>query len=70
MRLLAALQSVSRRPPVLALIQPGSLRDAVHVRAVLASTLPVIEQRTAGLRADLARSRQLRAMAEQAARAM
>ena len=69
-RLLPALQSVSRRPPVLALIQPGSLRDAVHVRAVLASTLPVIEQRTAGLRADLARSRQLRAMAEQAARAM
>ena len=34
-RLLAALQIMARRPPGLALIQPGSTRDLVHVRAVL-----------------------------------
>lgn len=66
-RLVAALQSVARRPPVLALLQPGSLADAVHIRAAFAQVLPVIQQRTADLRADLARSRQLRALAVQAA---
>ncbi|WP_184081269.1 murein hydrolase activator EnvC family protein [Sphingobium subterraneum] len=65
-RLTAALQSLARRPPVLALLQPGSMSDAVHMRSVLAVTLPEIERRTAGLRAELARSRQLRAMAVQA----
>ncbi len=69
-RLIAALQSVSRRPPVLALLQPGSLADAVHIRAAFAQVLPVIQQRTADLRADLVRSRQLRKMAVQAAAAM
>ncbi|MEO8724140.1 MAG: peptidoglycan DD-metalloendopeptidase family protein [Sphingobium sp.] len=69
-RLTAALQTMARRPSVLVLLQPGSITDAVHVRAVLATVLPVIDARTAGLRADLARSRQLRAMAETAARAM
>lgn len=69
-RLLAALQNVARRPSIVALMQPGSLQQAVHVRAVLATTLPVIEQRTAGLRADMERSRYLRAMAEKAGRAM
>lgn len=69
-RLIAALQSVSRRPPILALLQPGSLADAVHIRAAFSQVLPVIQQRTADLRADLARSRQLRALAVQAAVAM
>lgn len=69
-RLTAALQSLSRRPPVLALLQPGSLSDTVHVRAVLAQVLPVIKTRTAALRADLDRSRQLRAMAVQADQAL
>lgn len=69
-RLTAALQTMARRPSVLVLLQPGSITDAVHVRAVLATILPVINARTAGLRADLARSRQLRAMAETAALAM
>ena len=69
-RLVAALQSVSRRPPVLALLQPGSLADAVHIRAAFAQVLPVIQKRTADLRADLARSRQLRALAVTAANAM
>lgn len=65
-RLTAALQSFSRRPPVLALLQPGSLRDTVHVRAAFAHLLPVIRQRTDRLRANLDRTRALQAMAVQA----
>jgi septal ring factor EnvC (AmiA/AmiB activator) len=60
-RLVAALQSLARRPALISIIQPGSLGDVVHVRAVLANTLPVIRARTADIRADLARSRQLQA---------
>ena len=69
-RLTAALQMIARRPLALALVQPGSVSDAVHLRAVLGQVLPVIEQRTAGLRAELARSRALRATAQQAADAL
>lgn len=69
-RLTAALQTLSRRPSALALVQPGSITDAVHMRSVLAAVLPVIRERTAGLRAELARSRELRASAEQAATAL
>ena len=39
-RLTAALQSLARRPTMLALVQPGSIDDLVRVRAVLATTLP------------------------------
>ena len=66
-RLTAALQILARRPTALALVQPGSISDAVHMRAVLGTVMPVIQQRTAGLRAELGRSRQLRIAAEQAA---
>jgi septal ring factor EnvC (AmiA/AmiB activator) len=66
-RLTAALQILARRPTALALVQPGSISDAVHMRAVLSTVMPVIQERTAGLRAELARSRQLRVAAEQAA---
>lgn len=69
-RLTAALQMMARRPVALALAQPGSIADAVHLRAVLGQVLPVIEQRTAGLRGELARSRALRATAQQAADAL
>ena len=69
-RLTAALQMMARRPLALALVQPGSVTDAVHLRAVLGQVLPVIEQRTAGLRAELAQSRGLRAKAQQAADAL
>tara|TARA_R110000782_G_scaffold182437_6_gene272761 strand:- start:105152 stop:106384 length:1233 start_codon:yes stop_codon:yes gene_type:complete len=65
-RLTAALQSLARRPPVLALLQPGSLRDTVHARALFAQILPLIRARTAGMRQELNRSRQLRSMAGQA----
>lgn len=69
-RLIAALQSLARRPVAASLVQPGSVSDLVHVRAVLATTAPVIAARTAGLRADLARSRRLEAGERLAVRAL
>ncbi len=65
-RLVAALQTMARRPPVLALLQPGSVRDIVHVHAVLDSIMPVVQARTAGLRADIERGRALRVAADAA----
>jgi septal ring factor EnvC (AmiA/AmiB activator) len=69
-RLTAALQTMARRPPALALIQPGSVDEVVHVRALLASTLPEIRARTEGLRAEVARGNQLRRQAELALAAL
>jgi murein hydrolase activator len=63
-RLVAALQTLSRRPPALALVQPGSVSDMVHARAVLSSILPVVRARTADVRADVARGKQLRIAAD------
>lgn len=65
-RLTAALQTMARRPAALALVQPGSVDDMVHVRALLGSALPEIRARTAGLRAEVARGDALRRQAEQA----
>src|SRR3546814_5830035 len=42
------------------------MSDRVHLRAVMESVLPVIQARTAGLRSELQKSRQLRARADQA----
>lgn len=56
-RLLAGLQTQVRRPPLLTLLQPGSIEDAVHLRAVIAAVGPQIAARTSGLRATLARAR-------------
>lgn len=69
-RLMAALQSLARRPAMISIVQPGSVDDLVHVRAVLSNTLPVIRARTADVRADLARTRQLQAGATAAAKAL
>ncbi|WP_338401611.1 murein hydrolase activator EnvC family protein [Sphingomonas ursincola] len=66
-RLTAALQSMARRPTMLALVQPGSIDDLVRVRAVLATTLPRVEAETAALRKDIARSRDLARQANRAA---
>lgn len=66
-RLVAALQTMSRRPPVLALVRPGSTSDVVHVRSLLATVMPVVEERTAGLREEVARGRALRRTADLAA---
>jgi len=65
-RLAAALQTASRRPLALSALQPGSLQDVVHVRAVMASAVPQIRARTAALRRDLDRGRALEAQAAQA----
>lgn len=69
-RLTGALQTMARRPPALALVQPGSLEDVVHVRSILAATLPAIRARTADLRAEVARGSRFRAGASQAYRAV
>jgi septal ring factor EnvC (AmiA/AmiB activator) len=65
-RLLGALQIMARRPPALSLVQPGSIVDALHVRAVLDTVMPVVRQRTSALRAEVEAGRRLRAQAEQA----
>ena len=58
-RLTAALQLMSRRPLALSVVRPGSLRDMVHLRAVLESMLPAVRRQTAGLRAEIVRARAL-----------
>lgn len=67
LELTAALQQLSRQPPVSVLAQPGSLTDMVHARAVLDAAMPVIAQRTAGVRRVLV---QLRATKTQQAVAL
>jgi len=69
-RLLAALQSLAVRPAIVSAVQPGSVDDLVHVRAVLGGALPVVAARTADVRADLAETRRLRAGAALAAQAL
>jgi septal ring factor EnvC (AmiA/AmiB activator) len=59
-RLTAALQTMTRRPAALALVQPGSVSDAIHVRSLLAATMPEIRRRTAALRGEVAYSASLR----------
>lgn len=65
-RLAAALQTAARRPLALSALQPGSLQDVVHLRAVLASAVPQIRKRTAALRGELDRGRALEAQAVRA----
>jgi septal ring factor EnvC (AmiA/AmiB activator) len=69
-RLLAALQSLARRPTVVAIAQPGSVDDLVHVRAVLGGALPVVRARTGAVRAEIEQTRRLQASAALAARAL
>ena len=69
-RLGAALQTLARRPPALALVQPGSIDDIVHVRALLAAGVPVIRMRSAGVRAELTRAERLYADADRATAAL
>lgn len=64
-RLTGSLQRLSRRPPLLAVLRPGSVRDAVYLRALMDTMLPEVERRTRGLRAEIERGRAL----EQQARA-
>ena len=67
MQLTGALQRLARRPLTLSAFRSGSLKDAVYLRAMLATTVPQIEQRTRSLRGELEQSRTL---AEQARKAL
>lgn len=58
-RLIAGLAASAQRPPLLAILQPGSLKDTVRLRAVMAGITPQIEQRTESMRTSLARATQL-----------
>lgn len=58
--LLAALETLSRRPPALAFVQPGSVRDTSRIALLLDGMIPVIRARTADLREELAAYRTLR----------
>jgi septal ring factor EnvC (AmiA/AmiB activator) len=58
--LLGGLAVMARRPPLLALADRGSTDELVAVRILLASTLPVIRERTAKLSAELAQGQRLR----------
>ncbi len=62
--LVAALESLTRRPPALVLVQPGSARDTMRVALLLNGVLPVLRARTADLRNELAALRRLRARAD------
>ncbi|MHA6721809.1 murein hydrolase activator EnvC family protein [Sphingomonas sp. RS2018] len=66
-RLLAALQSLARRPAAIAIAQPGSIDDTVRVLAMLGTMMPIVRQRSAGVRADLSQAATLRAAASTAA---
>lgn len=69
-RLTAGLQIMAHRSPILLLMQPGSIADTIHLRMVLAEVMPVIARRTAGLRAELVKSKALQAEAERARTAL
>jgi septal ring factor EnvC (AmiA/AmiB activator) len=65
-RLIGALQTTARRPLALSALQPGSLKDLVYVRAVLAAAVPEIRLRTAALRNELEEGRRLERSAARA----
>ncbi len=66
-RLTAALQLMARRPLAFSLMRADSLHDTVYLRAVLETMLPEVHRRTAGLRSEIARGRQLQDKARTAA---
>ncbi len=63
-RLTASLQRLARRPPILSMLRPGSLREAMYLRAILATMLPEVERRTASLRDELKRAQVLQEQAQ------
>lgn len=65
-RLTAALQRFSRRPLALSVMRPGSVKEMVYLRAMLGSTVPEVQHRTAALRGELARGRALQQQAQRA----
>ena len=61
--LTATLQNFTRRPVAIAVLRPGSLRETVYTRAILASALPELRRRTEGLRSELEEAAELRQQA-------
>jgi len=59
-RLTGALQRFSRRPLGLSVMRPGSVKEMVYLRAMLASTLPEVQRRTAALRSEIEHGNALR----------
>lgn len=68
--LLAGLVTMGRQPPLLVLADHGGADELVRVKALLDVTQPVIEARSAALRADLAQQQALAADAAKARDAM
>ncbi len=64
--LLAGLATMGRQPPLLALADHGSVDEIVRVKALLDTTMPVIEQRSALLKDELAERRRLATSADAA----
>ena len=62
--LLGGLVHMGRRPPLLALADANSAEQFVRVRALVASTVPVIEARTAALQGELREVRRLAGAAQ------
>ena len=65
--LLAGLATMARRPPLLVLADRGGTDELVKVRLLLASTLPVIRNRTTRLSAELRQGERLQTAALAAA---
>lgn len=59
--LMAGLHTMASRPPVLALLQPGSIEDTVRLRAVVAAITPQVHARTQSLRTAVVEARALEA---------
>lgn len=64
--LLAGLATMGRQPPLLTLADHGSVEEMVRVKALLDATMPVIEQRSAALKGELAERRRLASTASSA----
>jgi septal ring factor EnvC (AmiA/AmiB activator) len=64
--LLAGLATMGRQPPLLTLADHGSVDEMVRVKALLDTTMPVIERRTAALKDELAQRRRLASAADTA----
>lgn len=69
-RLTAALQRFSRRPLALSVMRPGSVKEMVYLRAMLSTTVPEVQRRTAALRSEIARGKALEREARQALAAL
>ncbi|WEK45535.1 MAG: peptidoglycan DD-metalloendopeptidase family protein [Candidatus Andeanibacterium colombiense] len=69
-RLTAALQRFSRRPLALSVMRPGSVKEMVYLRAMLATTVPEVQRRTAALRGEIERGKALQRQAQQALAAL